>query len=164
MTLLEVLLSGVLFLGASAASLAVWSGAVASMDADARRMEALDGLEAELQAAEIRLLDPGLLASPAVACGLVVERLAMALDREPPVAGVVRQIQWPNADEPLRLRLVAGDQRRERAYSPAAFGGCSPSPPSGDAGDSAASPAAIQPIGGPSAAAALPRTEGHGAI
>jgi hypothetical protein len=162
MTLLEVLLSGVLFLGASAASLAVWSGAVASMDADARRMEALDGLEAELQAAEIRLLDPGLLASPAVACGVVVERLAMALDQEPPVAGVVRQIQWPNADEPLRLRLVAGDQRRERAYSPAAFGGCSPGPP--PAGESAAPPEAVLPTGGPSAAAVLPGTEGHGAI
>jgi hypothetical protein len=164
MTLLEVLLSGVLFLGASAASLEVWSRAVGSMGADARRMEALDGLEAELQAAEIRLRDPGLLASPAVACGVVLELLAVALDREPPVAGVVRQIQRPSGDEPLRLLLVAGDQRRERAYSPAAFGGCSPGQQSGDGGEPAVPPAEDQPVGGPSAAAALPGREGHAAI
>ena len=86
MSLLEVLLGGVLFLGASAASLLVWSQAVEAMAADARRLTALDGLEAELRAAEIRLLDPGLLASPAVACGELTGRLAAALE----LAGTIR--------------------------------------------------------------------------
>jgi hypothetical protein len=148
MSLLEVLLGGVLFLGASAASLLVWSQAVEAMAADARRLEALDGLEAELRAAEVRLLDPGLLASPAVACGELTGRLAAALEREPPVAGVVRQLHWPVAGEPLRLQVMAGDQRRERSYSPAAFGGCNPAP--------AEAPA-------PPAAPVVAALEGHGA-
>lgn len=124
MSLLEVLLAGLLFFGSSGASLLLWSGAVATMQADARRSERLESLESELQAIEIRLRDPQLLASPERACDQARAQLVGALEREPAVAGVTRQILGPEPQRQVRVRLVALELERERTYDPAAFGGC----------------------------------------
>jgi len=174
MTLLEVLLAGVLFFGSCSASLLTWSRAVAVLEADGRRAERLEGLEAELQAAEMRLRDPALQASPAVPCAAVRQALVQALEREPAAAGVVRQIATGEEGQPLRLQLVASELRRERAYDPAAFGGCSygSSPADSAAGAPTASAAALSTASAsaPSAAssasstAASSATESHAAL
>lgn len=128
MTLLEVLLAGVLFFGSSSASLLLWSRALASLQADARRAEQLELLEAELEGAESRLRDPGLLAAPAETCEQLAWRLVQAVERSPAPAGVTRTLEAALAGGVLRLRLSVDDLQRERSYEPAAFGGCSALP------------------------------------
>jgi len=172
MTLLEVMLASVLFFASSTASLLTWSRAVAVLEADGRRAERLEGLEAELQAAEMRLRDPALQASPAVPCAAVRQALVQALEREPAAAGVVRQIATGEGGQPLRLQLAASELRREREYDPAAFGGCThgSSPADSPAGTPTASAAAPFTASAPSAAAsasstaASSATESHAAL
>lgn len=129
MTLLEVLLAGVLFFASSSASLLLWSRTLATLQADGRRGEQMELLEAALLAAESRLRDPALLPAPgADSCEQLALRLAQTLAGAPAPQGVTRTLEATEAGGPLRLRLSLEDLQRERSYEPAAFGGCASQP------------------------------------
>lgn len=140
MSLLEVLLAGALLFGSSAASLLLWSRAALTLDADARRAGWMEGLEAELQAAESRLREPRLSLAPQLSCDQRLLQLVAALERDPTPAGVVRQVLVAAPAQRVRLQLSASGLERQRSYDPAAFGGCAavPTPPPAATPDSAA--------------------------
>lgn len=142
MNLLEVLLAGVLFFGSASASLLLWSRALATLQADARRGEQMEMLEGALLATESRLRDPALLPAPGgESCGQLERRLAQALEGAPAPLGVTRTLEASLAGGPLRLRLSLDDQQRERSFEPAAFGGCTPPPLAGALASADPSPA-----------------------
>lgn len=153
MNLLEVLLAGVLFFGSSTASLLIWSRAVAALDADARRGALLEGLEAELQAAESRLREAALSQAPGLPCQQRQRQLLAALDRDPAAGGVTRQLEGDASAAAVRLLLGAEGLERRRSYQAAAFGGCLEGLPP-EAGSTAADPGS---------APLPPRQEAHAA-
>lgn len=147
MSLLEVLLAGTLFFSSSLASLLIWSRTLATIQADGRRAERLDRLEAELQAAEARLLDPALLPSAALPCDQLPQRLVEVLESQPARPGLLREVVAEAPGAALRLRLVADDLQRERLYAVSAFASCAsataagPPQAAGPAGSAGTSPA-----------------------
>lgn len=146
MSFLELLLASGLLLGSGAASVGIWNQVSTALLKQRQDLVHLESLEAEIQAAEARLgdLQQDSLGKN-LSCVEQGRRLVARLENQPPQAGVERTIDGSSETGQLLLRLRAGDQVRERLYSPAAFGGCG-----------------VDAIGGPDQASAAGRGEGNG--
>ena len=146
MSFLELLLASGLLLGSGAASVGIWNQVSTALLKQRQDLVHLESLEAEMQAAEARLgdLQHDRLGNN-LSCAEQGRRLVARLENQPPQAGVVRTIDDTAEAGLFVLRLRAGDQVRQRLYSPAAFGGCG-----------------VDAIGDPDQASASGKGEGNG--
>ena len=128
MNLAEVIVSASIFLGACSGAAQLGASSAQAMTQGRLQAQALASVEAQLLAVA-PLLQTQAPAQPALDCAaaaqLMVHQLASAL---PAAAdGLQRQLSLTASADQVRLSLsTAAGVRRERLYSPAAFGWCAP--------------------------------------
>jgi len=152
MNLVEVIVASSLFLSACGGAAQIGSSSAQAMAQSRSRSGAMESIEVQLLAVNpvLRVSDPQGDApdGPAHDCSgaarWMQQQLAAALPPLPP--GVHRQISLAEAGDQVVLVLQAPDGlRRERRYSPAAFGLCGGFGAAAPA-EQPAQPSAVQPI------------------
>lgn len=113
MTMAEVTLAAVILMGASSASLQIWSSSMAEIHSAQRRQLALNRIDGELILLQKQWQQLAQLGPLAPACLAASEQLLAKLQQAPQAAGVERELTLLPAEEGLLVSLR--DQNEPRA-------------------------------------------------
>jgi hypothetical protein len=127
MTIAEVTLAAVILMGASSASLQIWSSSMAEINSAQRRQLAFNRIDGELiilqkqwqQLAQLGPLDPS--------CLVASQQLLATLQQTPPGSGLDRQLTLLTDEEGLLVSLRDQNEplaRRQQLVKPAALRLC----------------------------------------
>ncbi|MCX5952886.1 MAG: hypothetical protein NTZ40_05195 [Cyanobacteria bacterium] len=127
MTLAEATLAAVILMGASSASLQIWSISMAEINSAQRRQLALNRIDGELILLQDQWQQLAQLGPLAPSCRVASEQLLNELQRTPQSAGVDRELTLLTAEEGLLVSLRDRNEplaRRQQLVKPAALRLC----------------------------------------
>jgi hypothetical protein len=127
MTMAEVTLAAVILMGASSASLQIWSSSMAEIHSAQRRQLALNRIDGELILLQKRWQQLAQLGPLAPACLAASEQLLALLQQAPQAAGVERELTLLPAEDGLLVTLRDQSEpsaRRQQLVKPGALRLC----------------------------------------
>jgi hypothetical protein len=127
MTMAEVTLAAVILMGASSASLQIWSISMVEINSAQRRQLALNRIDGELILLQKHLQQLAQLEPPVPSCFEASQFLLAKLQQTPQGSGVDRELTLLTGEEGLLVSLRDQDQpqaRRQQLVKPAALGLC----------------------------------------
>ena len=127
MTMAEVTLAAVILMGASSASLQIWSSSMAEIHSAQRRQLALNRIDGELILLQQRWQQLAQLGPLAPACLAASEQLLALLQQAPQAAGVERELTLLPAEDGLLVTLRDQSEpsaRRQQLVKPGALRLC----------------------------------------
>ena len=127
MTMAEVTLAAAILMGASSASLQIWSSSMAEIQSAQRRQLALNRIDGELILLQQRWQQLAQLGPLAPACLAASEQLLALLQQAPQAAGVERELTLLPAEDGLLVTIRDQSEpsaRRQQLVKPGALRLC----------------------------------------